>query len=54
MRARARILNRNACDYGAAGAALFDIVNVHLGHGTAPRCILEGRFHLGSGAASLY
>jgi hypothetical protein len=28
---RARIMSPNACDYGAVGAALFEIVNVHFG-----------------------
>jgi hypothetical protein len=54
MRARARIMSPNACDYGAASAALFDIVNVHLGRGAEPRRTLESRFHSGSGAAFLF
>jgi hypothetical protein len=54
MRARARIVSSNACDYGAVGAALFDTVKVHFGRGAEPRRTLEGRFHSGSGAASLF
>ena len=54
MRARARTMSPNACDYGAAGAALFDIVNVQFGRGAEPRRTLEGRFHSGSGAASFF
>ena len=30
---RARIVSPNACDYGAVGAALFDMVNVHFRRG---------------------
>jgi hypothetical protein len=37
VRALARTMNPNACDYGAGGAALFDIVKVHFGRGAEPR-----------------
>ena len=47
-------MSPNTCYYGAAGAALFDIVNVHFGRGAEPRRTIEGRFHSGSGAASLF
>jgi hypothetical protein len=30
-------MNPFACDYGAGGAALFDIVKVHFGRGAEPR-----------------
>jgi len=30
-------MSPNACDYGAGGAALFDIVNVQSGRGAEPR-----------------
>jgi hypothetical protein len=44
-------MSPNACDYGAGGAALFDIVKVHFGRGAEPRRTPQGRFHSGSGAA---
>jgi len=36
-RAHGRTMTPNACDYGAGGAALFDIVKVHFGRGAEPR-----------------
>jgi hypothetical protein len=50
IRACARTMNPFACDYGAGGAALFDIVKVHFGRGAEPGAPTS-RFHSGSGAA---
>jgi hypothetical protein len=43
-------MNPFACDYGAGGAALFDIVKVHLDAAPSP-AHPQGRFDSGSGAA---
>ncbi len=51
IRACARTMNPFACDYGAGGAALFDIVKVRFGRGAEPRRTHKGRFHFGSAAA---
>ena len=45
-------MSPNAYDYGAVGAPLFDMVNVHFGRGAALGAPIEGRFHSGSVAAS--
>ena len=42
-----------ACDYGAGGAALFDIVNVQIWTRRRASAHPQGRFHTGSGAAIL-
>jgi hypothetical protein len=41
-------------DYGASGAALFDIVNVQSGRRADPRSQPQGRFRTGGGAAILF
>ena len=51
IRARARTMNPFACDYGAGGAALFDIVNVQIWTRRRASAHPQGRFHSGSGAA---
>jgi hypothetical protein len=43
----------NAYDYGAGGAALFDIVNVQIWTRRQASAHLQGRFHSRSGAAIL-
>jgi hypothetical protein len=43
-----------ACDDGADGAALFDIVNVQILDAAPSSAHRQGRFHSGSGAASLF
>jgi hypothetical protein len=42
-----------AYDYGAGGAALFDIVNVQIWTRRRASAHPQGRFHTGSGAAIL-
>jgi hypothetical protein len=44
-------MNPFACDYGAGGAALFDIVNVQIWTRRRASAHPQGRFHSGSGAA---
>ena len=54
MRARPQLMSPYACDYGAGGAALFDIVNVQ--NWTRRRIsgpFKHARFRIGSGAAIL-
>ena len=53
MRARPRPMSSYACDYGAGGAALFDIVNVQIWTRRRASAHPQGRFHTGSGAAIL-
>src|SRR5262249_34190179 len=52
--ARARTMSPFAYDYGVHGAALFDIVNVQIWTRRRALAHLRGRFHSGSGAASLF
>jgi len=51
IRARARAMSPYARDYGAGGAALFDIVNVQIWTRRRASAHRQGRFHTGSGAA---
>lgn len=51
MRARPRSMSPYAYDYGAGGAALFDIVNVQIWTRRRASAHRQGRFHPGSGAA---
>jgi hypothetical protein len=51
IRACARTMNPFACDYGAGGAALFDIVKVQIRTRRRASAQPQGRFHSGSGAA---
>ena len=44
-------MSPNACDYGAGGAALFDIVNVQNPDAAPSPAHPQGRFHSGSGVA---
>ena len=52
-RARPRRMSPYAYDYGACGAALFDIVNVQIWTRRRASAHRQGRFHSGSGAAIL-
>ena len=53
MRERPQLMSPYACDYGAGGAALFDIVNVQIWTRRRASAHPQGRFHTGSGAAIL-
>ena len=44
-------MSPNACDYGAGGAALFDIVKVQNPDAAPSPAHPQGRFHFGSGVA---